>query len=178
MSFLESITQLFSLVKIFISSFFFSSPAPPLTSASHYSSPSPSTSSSIPPPSPSLSPFPPFLRPPPLLLPLLFLFLLSLLFSFFSSFLSSSLLFLFSSYPFFSFTYYFFLSSFINPKIYIDDGQLYTFGSGKFGALGHNDGEKNHTTPKLVEFFSKNKLKVKQVALGENHTIALTSIFL
>lgn len=40
--------------------------------------------------------------------------------------------------------------------------------------MGHNDGEKTHITPKLVEFFSKKALKVTQVAIGENHTVALT----
>jgi hypothetical protein len=29
--------------------------------------------------------------------------------------------------------------------------------------LGHNDGEKNHIEPKLVEFFTKNNLKVVDV---------------
>ena len=42
--------------------------------------------------------------------------------------------------------------------------------------LGHNDGEKNHIQPKLVEFFAKNNLKVVDVQLGEAHTIALTGI--
>jgi hypothetical protein len=54
------------------------------------------------------------------------------------------------------------------------DGSLYTFGSGKYGVLGHNDGETAHIAPKLVEFFNKNNLKVKDVVCGEYFTIALT----
>ena len=54
------------------------------------------------------------------------------------------------------------------------DGSLYTFGSGKYGVLGHNDGETSHTSPKLVEFFNKNNLKVVDACCGEYFTIALT----
>lgn len=54
------------------------------------------------------------------------------------------------------------------------DGELYTFGSGQNGVLGHNDGEVSHIQPKLVEFFSKNGLKVTDVDIGEQHTVALT----
>ncbi len=59
-------------------------------------------------------------------------------------------------------------------KLWIDEGDLYTFGTGTNGALGHNDGEKNHLQPKLVEFFKKNNLKVIDVAVGQSHTVALT----
>lgn len=54
------------------------------------------------------------------------------------------------------------------------EGDLYTFGSGQHGALGHNDGEVSHVRPKLVEFFKKNGLKVADVDIGEHHTVALT----
>jgi alpha-tubulin suppressor-like RCC1 family protein len=60
---------------------------------------------------------------------------------------------------------------------FIDDGNLYTFGSGGYGCLGQNEGDKNQVTPKLVDFFQKNKLKVVDVAIGENHTLALTGFF-
>jgi len=49
---------------------------------------------------------------------------------------------------------------------FIDDGNLYTFGSGGYGCLGQNEGDKNQVTPKLVD-----------VAIGENHTLALTGFF-
>ena len=54
------------------------------------------------------------------------------------------------------------------------EGDLYTFGSGQNGALGHNDKEANHIKPKVVDFFKRNNLKVTDVAVGERHTIALT----
>ena len=54
------------------------------------------------------------------------------------------------------------------------EGDLYTFGSGQHGALGHNDGEVSHVRPKLVEFFKKNGLKIVDVDIGEHHTVALT----
>ena len=54
------------------------------------------------------------------------------------------------------------------------DGELYTFGSGKYGSLGLDDGNKNHSLPHKVDYFEKKGLKVKDVALGLHHTIALT----
>ncbi|CAD8142128.1 unnamed protein product [Paramecium pentaurelia] len=53
------------------------------------------------------------------------------------------------------------------------DGELYTWGTGNSGQLGHNN-DKDYNTPQLVEFFTKNNLKVNQVALGDYHTVALT----
>jgi alpha-tubulin suppressor-like RCC1 family protein len=54
------------------------------------------------------------------------------------------------------------------------DGELYTFGSGKFGALGLDDKDKNHYLPQKVQYFEDKGLKVTDVALGLWHTIALT----
>lgn len=54
------------------------------------------------------------------------------------------------------------------------DGELYTFGDGQYGALGHGDGAKSRYSPKLVEFFNENGLRVKDVTCGQHHTIALT----
>lgn len=53
------------------------------------------------------------------------------------------------------------------------DGQLYTFGQGNWGVLGH--GSENFVSfnkPKLVEGLAH--VKVKDVHLGEYHTVVLT----
>ena len=42
--------------------------------------------------------------------------------------------------------------------------------------LGHSSAE-SHTIPKLVEFFKNNNLKVKDVACGEQHTVAVTGSY-
>ena len=55
-----------------------------------------------------------------------------------------------------------------------NDGELYTFGSGKFGCLGLNDKDKSHAMPHKVEYFENKGLKIKDVALGLYHTLALT----
>ncbi len=67
-----------------------------------------------------------------------------------------------------------------------EDGNVYTWGyagkTGMFnwmytqevGALGH--GDKKHTfTPKKVEYFEKNGIKVKKIIAGMYHTGALTA---
>jgi alpha-tubulin suppressor-like RCC1 family protein len=66
-----------------------------------------------------------------------------------------------------------------------EDGSIYTWGYGgkatlfnwmvtqEVGGLGHGD-KTHHFTPKKVEFFEKNKIKVKSVHAGLYHTIALT----
>ena len=50
---------------------------------------------------------------------------------------------------------------------------MYSSGSGSDGKLGHSD-TKDQKQPKLVEYFSKNNIKIKDVVAGERHTIALT----
>ena len=55
------------------------------------------------------------------------------------------------------------------------DGNLYTFGSGNWGGLGHgNENDVRFDEPKLVDYFVNKGLKVKDVALGEYHTMVLT----
>ena len=50
----------------------------------------------------------------------------------------------------------------------VEDGELYSWGHGGYGQLGHNDSDKNR--PILVQMSKK----VKQVACGSYHSVALT----
>jgi alpha-tubulin suppressor-like RCC1 family protein len=55
-----------------------------------------------------------------------------------------------------------------------ENGELYTFGSGNWGVLGHGTEESiNFHEPKKVEFFTKNNIKVKKVCMGDFHTMVL-----
>ncbi len=55
-----------------------------------------------------------------------------------------------------------------------ESGDLYTFGTGNWGVLGHgNENSVSHTDPKRVEYFSKNNIKIKKVRMGDFHTLAL-----
>lgn len=54
-----------------------------------------------------------------------------------------------------------------------EEGQLYTFGQGNWGVLGHgNENSVKFRSPKHVQGLQKSK--VVDVALGEYHSIALT----
>lgn len=54
------------------------------------------------------------------------------------------------------------------------EGDLYTFGNGNWGVLGHGTEDKvSFTKPKLVEGLAKAGVKIKDVHLGKDHTIAL-----
>ena len=55
-----------------------------------------------------------------------------------------------------------------------ESGNLYTFGNGSYGMLGHDD-EKSYVQPKKIESLSKLDIKVKDVALGSYHTAILTT---
>jgi alpha-tubulin suppressor-like RCC1 family protein len=56
-----------------------------------------------------------------------------------------------------------------------EDGDLYTFGFGNWGVLGHgNETNIGHTEPKKVEWFAKRGIKVKDIVLGELHSLALS----
>ena len=54
-----------------------------------------------------------------------------------------------------------------------EDGQVYTFGSGEYGQLGHGDREAK-TSPVLVKALA-GKHMIVQVQCGQGHTMALTS---
>ena len=53
----------------------------------------------------------------------------------------------------------------------IEKGELFTFGEGKFGRLGHNS-ERNQLVARVVETLVGKR--VKQVACGGFHTAAVT----
>jgi hypothetical protein len=54
-----------------------------------------------------------------------------------------------------------------------EDGSVYSWGYGKDGALGHDNFE-NIPTPKKIEFFAKNNIKIKSIECGDYFTLALT----
>jgi alpha-tubulin suppressor-like RCC1 family protein len=53
-----------------------------------------------------------------------------------------------------------------------EDGRVYTFGGGQSGRLGHGKSDSNQLTPRLVEGLPP---RIKQVAMGEFHGVALTA---
>lgn len=63
---------------------------------------------------------------------------------------------------------------FPNKSKILADGDLYTFGAGSQGQLGHNDGKTSYS-PRLVEYFANNNKKIQDVCCKGNHTVVLTS---
>jgi len=59
-------------------------------------------------------------------------------------------------------------------------GELFMFGRGRDGQLGRGDVIESmaayRTAPVRVEYFAKNEIQVKKLALGSNHSIALVSM--
>ncbi len=53
------------------------------------------------------------------------------------------------------------------------DGKVYSWGWGRFGALGHEEGEQTEHVPRLIAKLSN--LRVTQVSCGGSHVLALTS---
>ena len=55
------------------------------------------------------------------------------------------------------------------------NGDVYTFGSGNWGVLGHGDEKSiSHNNPKLIEYFKNNNIKIKKICIGDFHSIALS----
>ncbi len=63
-----------------------------------------------------------------------------------------------------------------HSAVICDNGDLFTFGSGNWGVLGHgNETSISHNEPKLVEYFKKNNIKIKKTCLGDYHSLALST---
>jgi alpha-tubulin suppressor-like RCC1 family protein len=62
-----------------------------------------------------------------------------------------------------------------HSAVITNNGDMYTFGTGNWGVLGHgNESSVSHTEPKRIEFFAKNNIKIKKASMGDFHTLALT----
>jgi alpha-tubulin suppressor-like RCC1 family protein len=60
-----------------------------------------------------------------------------------------------------------------NHTICLDEeGSVYSWGYGKDGALGHENFE-NISSPKKIDFFVKNNIKIKSIECGDYFTLAL-----
>jgi alpha-tubulin suppressor-like RCC1 family protein len=53
-----------------------------------------------------------------------------------------------------------------------EDGELYTWGYGSNGRLGHGD-EKDQSKPTRVQWFVDQSIRIKRVFCGGHHTIAV-----
>ena len=53
-------------------------------------------------------------------------------------------------------------------------GDVYTWGHGRSGRLGHGD-ESTHPVPTLIDFFHSKSIKIKVLSTAENHSLAVTT---
>lgn len=60
----------------------------------------------------------------------------------------------------------------LHTAILTSDGRVLTFGTGKFGQLGHGE-RSNEAAPKVVSALSGKR--VVDIACGKEHTVAVTS---
>lgn len=60
--------------------------------------------------------------------------------------------------------------------IFTDKGEVFTWGLGEYGALGHGDGFTKYSPVKL-ESFAENMIKISLVSCGSKHTAFVTSIY-
>merc|ERR1712173_286331 len=55
-----------------------------------------------------------------------------------------------------------------------ENGIVWTFGSGKYGQLGHSN-EESTSAPKMVEYFTKNAITARDCVAGAYHTGVITT---
>ena len=57
-----------------------------------------------------------------------------------------------------------------------ENGDLYTFGDGYRGILGHGtDRSVPFRAPRIVTYFKDNNIKVKKISFGDSHSLALST---
>ena len=52
--------------------------------------------------------------------------------------------------------------------------ELYSWGHGRFGVLGHGD-EHDQLRPKMLEFTETPAMRIKQLSVGDHHVMCLTT---
>jgi len=55
-----------------------------------------------------------------------------------------------------------------------EQGTVYSWGRGRYGALGHDDNETNHMVPARIQGFKRNAI-ISRIACGRWHSVALAN---
>ena len=55
-----------------------------------------------------------------------------------------------------------------------EQGTVYSWGRGRYGALGHDDNETNHMVPARIQGFKRNVI-ISRIACGRWHSVALAN---